>query len=133
MTREMIALDVSLSGSRVLRTRYPDNIHFFGPLVSVYSHLHSWEEALSAIYAIRVTFEQAGSTVDLLKVRVRMLTGGLSVTLPHKACNILSGLVTNVPRWADAFSTNTSIVLQSMIPAVIDKCRFWKNLQDGYC
>ena len=126
MTREMIALEVSLFGSRVLRTRYRDNIYFFGPSGSVYPHLHTWQDTLSAVYAIPVTFEQAGSTVDLLEVRVRMLTGGLGVTLRPKACDILSGQVTNILRWSDAFSTNTSFVLQSMIPAVMGTCRFWK-------
>ena len=126
MTREMTALDVSLFGSRVLRTRYQDNIHFFGPPGSVYPHLHSWQEALSTVYAIPVTFEEAGCTVDLLEVRAPMLARGLSVTLRPKACDILGDLVTNILRWPDAFSTNTSFVLQSMIPAVIGKCRFWK-------
>ena len=127
MTREMTALDVSLLGSRVLRTRYQDNIYFFGPSGSVYPHLQSWETTLSTGYDIPVTFEQTGSTVDLLEVRVRMLTKGLSVTLRPKACDILSGSVTNILRWPDASSTNTSFVLQSMIPAVIGKCRFWKS------
>ena len=126
MTREMIALDVSLFGSRVLRTRYRDNIYFFGPTGSVYPHLQSWQTTLSTVYDIPVTFKQAGSTVDLLEVRVRMLTKGLSVTLRPKACDILSGSVTNILRWPDAFWTNTSFVLQSMIPAVNGKCRFWK-------
>ena len=43
-----------------------------------------------------MTFEEAGSTVDLLEVRVRMLAEGLSVTLRPKACDILSGVVTNI-------------------------------------
>ena len=126
MTREMIALDVSLFGSRVLRTCYRDNIYFFGGPGSVYPHLHSRRETLSTVYDIAVTFEQAGSPVDLLEVRVRMLAKGLSVTLRPKACDILNGLLTNILRWPDAFSTNTNFVLQSMISAVIGKCRFWK-------
>ena len=107
MTREMIALDVSLLGSRLLRTRYRDVIFFFGPPGSVYPNLQSWQTTLNTLYGIPVTFEQAGSTIDLLEIRVRMLTKGLSVTLCPKACDILSGVVTNILRWPDAFSWPT--------------------------
>ena len=126
MVREIIALDVSLFGSRVLCTRYRDNIYFFGPPVSVYPHLRTWQDTLRAVYAIPVTFEQAGSTVDLLEVCVHMLTQGLSVTLRPKACDILSGKITSILRWPDAFSTSTGFVPQSMNPAVMGQCRFWK-------
>ena len=53
-----------------------------------------------------------------------MLTRGFSVPLRPQACDILSGLVRNILRWPNAFSTNTIFVLQSMIPAAIGKCRF---------
>ena len=126
MVSEIIALDVFLFGSRVLCTCYRDNIYFFGTPGSVYPHLRTWQDTLSAGYAISVDHEQAGSTVDLLEVCVHMLTRGLSVTLRPKACDILNGKISSILRWPDAISTNTSFVPQSMNPAVMGQRRFWK-------
>ena len=68
MTRGMVAPDVSLISSQVLRTRYRDNIYFFGPPGSVYPHLLTLQEALSVVFAISVTFEHTGSIVHSSEV-----------------------------------------------------------------
>ena len=99
MLREMTQRNISLFGARVLCTRYSDNTYFFGPEGTVYPQLESCREHLSTVYSILVTFEQSGSTLDMLEVRVRLSPGGLGVMLCPKTWSILTRTTTNNLRW----------------------------------